>query len=101
SLEWHLRFQRYLCAKNHTPSAVSRQACVSRLRIALLRFRQWEEGARLAGSGNGATRGIRRRSGGVLRRVAAVSLGEEALRGIDQPADFWRAGVKRSRRLRG
>jgi hypothetical protein len=39
----------------------------------LLRFRQWGEGARLAGGRSGETRGIRRWSGGVLRRVAAVS----------------------------
>jgi hypothetical protein len=42
------------------------------LRIAL-RFRQWGEGARLAGGRSGETMGIRRWSGGVLRRVAAVS----------------------------
>jgi hypothetical protein len=41
--------------------------------VLFLRFRQWGEGARLAGGRSGETRGIERWSGGVLRRVAAVS----------------------------
>src|ERR1039458_9118076 len=62
--------------------------------VADLRFRQWGEGARLAGGRSGETRGIGRWSGGVLRRVAAVSQGEGSLGGTAQSTDFWRSVVR-------
>jgi hypothetical protein len=59
-----------------------------------LRFRQWGEGARLAGGRSRETGGIGRWSGGVLRRVAAVSQGEGSLWGTAQATDFWRSVVR-------
>jgi len=55
----------------------------------LQRLRQSGEGARLAGGGSGERRGIWWWSGCVLRGAAAVWLGEDALRGTIQTADFW------------
>jgi len=48
----------------------------------------------LAGGRSGERRGIRRWSGGVLRRVTAVSWGEDSLWGTAQAADCWRSVVR-------